>query len=246
MHRRDESGKALKDEYFCTVCGNHLPGNEISWAGRVEYAHVPSVAMARYAKAFAKHDPTGFEQFKAQLKTGEKTVNAATLFPHDCLRTVKAGQAEIADRQFEAMPDYIGASERRIMALVDTSSSMNQSLAGGSVTAMEVAISLGLYCSDRVGPDNPFYRKYMEFSTHPSYIDWAGSSFSRTCRQRRGYIGSTNIQACLDYLLSTARTFGVSPDRMITTLLILSDMQFDSHTVDRGRYGSSQLACVGT
>jgi hypothetical protein len=217
----------------------------------INYAHVPSVAMARYTKAFGKHDPEGFESFKSKLEKGEATVNAATLFPHDCLRTARSGDSRIADQQFAAMPDYIPVTERRIMGLVDVSASMNSSVSSGSISCKDVAMSLGLYCSDRVGEGNPFYRKYMEFSTEPTFVDWQNNTFSESCHPHGNYMGSTNIEACLRYILSVGQMFSATRDQMINTLLILSDMQFDQHTQGQDPTGQMTycgygVACTGT
>ena len=214
-----------------------------NWAG-INYQHVPSVAMARYTKAFGRHDPTGFEAFKHKLTQGEAKVNAGVLFPHDCVRTAAKGDAQIADQQFAALPDYIPENEN-IMCLVDTSYSMVASVAGGSVHRIDVAVALGLYCSDRLGEDNPLYRQYMEFQSFPEFVDWRDRSFSDQVRCHDGYIGSTNIQAVLDFILRRGQGLGVTPDQMIKTLVILSDMQFDSHTTD-GSQGGYGVGCEGT
>lgn len=249
LHPKDLDGKRVKATYFCSTCGAARTG-PLPWTD-ITYSQVPSVAMARYTNCFSRHDPTGFQQFKDNLEEGKAKVNASVLYPHDCLRTAQHGDTTIADQQFKAMPDYIPATTRRIMSLVDVSASMGQSVAGGSVTAMDVAIALGLYCSDRLGQDNPFYRKYMEFSDTPTFVDWRSKTFHESAHNQGHYIGSTNIQAVLDYLLSMARMFTVNPDQMINTLLILSDMQFDCHTdTESSRlYGYSygyNIACEGT
>jgi hypothetical protein len=116
------------------------------------------------------------------------------------------------------------------MCLVDTSGSMCAAVAGGTVMRIDVSVSLGLYCSDRLGKANPLYRKYMEFSDSPSFKNWAGKKFSEACSEQDGYCGSTNIKAALDYLLAFAQKQKIKPEYMINTLLILSDMQFDQAT----------------
>jgi hypothetical protein len=60
----------------------------------------------------------------------------------------------------------------------------------------------------------------MEFSDTPTFVDWRGKTFSESAREQGHYIGSTNIQAVLNYLLSMAKMFSVTPDQMINTLLV--------------------------
>ena len=40
----------------------------------INYSHVPSLAAARYQKAFNKHDPVGYGEYKAKLASGDFTV----------------------------------------------------------------------------------------------------------------------------------------------------------------------------
>jgi hypothetical protein len=88
----------------------------------------------------------------------------------------------------------------------------------------------------------------MEFSTDPLVVDWTGKKFSTACRQHRGYVGSTNIQAALDKILSMALKSHVKKDQMINSLIIVSDMQFDQYTEDpdQNTFFSGGTACTGT
>jgi hypothetical protein len=199
----------------------------------IEYPKVPSVAMARYTKAFGLHDPVGFAKFKEKLETGEAKVNASVLFPHDCVRTAYEGDTKIANAQFDALPDYMENKKNRIMCLCDSSYSMS-SIVGGSVQAVHVSTGLSLYCSDRVGSDNPFYRKFMEFQTESHLTDWKGKTFSEAVRDFNGAVGSTRIDKALNSILAFAKMFNATNDQMPTCLLILSDMQFHQGTTGNG------------
>lgn len=200
------------------------------WNG-IEYSHVPSVAMARYTNAFAKHDADRFQEFKNKVQRGEAKINAGALFPHDCVMTVFYGDSQTANLQFAALPDFIKTDEK-IIAISDTSGSMSQYI-GGSRNLMAVHISqaLALYCSDRIGKGSPFYRKFIGFCSESKFKDWERMSFSQAVRDHRifdGAVGSTRIDTALDLILTTARTFSIPDNMMPTMLLILSDMQFHS------------------
>jgi len=244
MRVRDEKGEPVENQYRCSVCGTEREG-PVSWADLFNYAHVPAYAMKRLSrKAFTRHDAEGFKKYKEALVKGETEIKASVLFPHDCLHTAKTGDTVIADQQFKALPNFMEGTDRRIMPLVDTSSSMHGAVAGGSVSRMDVSIALGLYCSDRLGKANPFYRKYMEFTSTPTFVDWQREPFHEACHNRGGWVGSTNIQAALDYILSMAQMFNATPEQMVNCLLILSDMQFDRHQSGRSPFG--EVACEGT
>lgn len=226
MHCRVD-GVVVENAYFCENCKAHRDG-PITWK-TIDYSHVESKCMASSNKAFLLHDPQGFAAYKDALIKGETDIKASVLFPHDCLRSALSGDPDIADAQFAALPNYMEESGERIMAICDTSGSMASAVAGGSLTCLDVSKALGLYCSDKLGITNPFYRMYMEFSSEPVLINWRGKKFHDQASKHTGDIASTNIQKTLDFLLDMAMLFGVTPDKMISTILLLSDMQFDKH-----------------
>jgi len=208
------------------IVEQHMCGR--AW-GKIVYSHVPSVAMARYTKAFGRHDESRFTAFKAAVVKGEAKINASVLFPYDCLRTARSGDQTIADEQFRALPDYMQGTDYKIFPIADCSGSMSTPVSSGSsVTMMDVARSLALYCSDRMPKDSPFWRKYLEFSDSYNLIDWASLTFSQAARVPLGMCGGTNIEATLMGILSTAKTYKVAKENMPNVLLILSDMQFNS------------------
>ena len=200
---------------------------------------VPSVAMARYNNAFVKHDTVRFNQWKESLSKPdtENKVKATVLYPHDVVRTLLSdanlvnGNSLMANAQFDALPDYIGGTDQRIMAICDFSGSMEGTAVSGSATAMDASLGLGLYCSDRLGKDNPFYRRFIPFSETSCLADWRNETFSISANKyRNGYCGGTNIRAALDRILDAAKLFNATKDQIPNTLLIISDMQFDQGT----------------
>ena len=206
------------------------------WNG-IEYSNVPSVAMARYTNAFNKHDEDGMLKFKGDLESGETTINASVLFPHDCVRTSLNGDTVIADAQFDALPNYMETDEN-IIVLCDTSGSMETNI-GGSVEAVHVSTGLALYCSGKMPKESPFHKKFIQFESESKYSDWNGMSFSQALQSGsifNGAVASTRIDKALDLILSTANMFKVSDDNMPKMLLICSDMQFTDATRE-GYYG---------
>ena len=120
------------------VCEQKMCARE--WDSIV-YPHVPSVAAGRYQKAFLKHDPKGYADYKAKLVTGEAKINASVSYPYDVIRSLKNGDRDVAIAQWNALPNYLDGSDENIMPVVDVSGSMT-SVASGSVTALDVAVSL--------------------------------------------------------------------------------------------------------
>jgi hypothetical protein len=204
---------------------------------KVNYNHVPSVASARYANAFKKHDETRYNEWRESLASPESVnkVNAEVLLPHDIVRMVQHCYGDdpavvnaLAEAQLKAIPNYMEKTNKRIMSILDFSGSMSSVNVAGSVTALDVALGLGLYCSEKVGSNNPFYRAVIPFSTNSKLVSWKGMSLVAAINKiPNGYCGSTDIKQALKVLLDAGKFFNATNDQMPNVLLILSDMQFD-------------------
>jgi len=202
----------------------------------INYEHIPSVAMARYTRAFGKNDEERFMKYKESLKKGEAKVHANVLFPHDCVRTVHSGDSEIANAQFNALPNYIEDTDEKIICISDTSGSMN-TIIGGIIRAMDVSQALALYCSAKMSEKSPFYKKFIGFCSEGRFKDWNGMTFSEAISNRSVFdraAGGTRIDKALMLLLETAKFFKLPQELMPTMLLILSDMQFHSGVEGKG------------
>jgi len=223
-----EEGKFRK--LLANIRKNHIVEHKMStrrW-NEIDYHTVPSLAMARYTNAFKNNDTERFEKYMEDLKNGKTTVNADVLFPHDCVRTALNGQDEIADAQFESLPNYMEGTNERVITICDTSGSMSINVAG-SIRAVEVSQGLALYCSSKLSEDNPFYKKFIGFCSESEFKDWNGLRFSDAIEHRNIFdraIGATRIDLALKSILHMAKFFNLSSDQMPTTLLIVSDMQF--------------------
>lgn len=193
----------------------------------IEYGHVPSVAMSRYTKAFAKNDSLRFAQFKDKVVTGDAKVNASTLYPHDCVRTVRYGDREMGELQFEALPNFL-ADESRIMVIADTSGSMDVTVSG-MVRAVDVSQGLALYCSAKMPKDSPFYKRFIGFSCEGHFVDWREKTFAQAIFDRSIFnraVGTTRIDQALNTILNMAIEKDIPQMFMPDTLMIVSDMQF--------------------
>ncbi|MFA7219195.1 MAG: DUF2828 family protein [Synergistaceae bacterium] len=228
---------------------------EQKW-GEINYNHVPSVAMARLTNAFSARDYERFCIWKESLSdpNSKNKINASVLFPHDCIRTLRAELGNkfnggcyhwsydrnngeevyedslIANAQFEALPNFMEENEMRIMPICDFSGSMVTPISeGNTIQLIDICMGLGLYCSDRVGKDNPFYRKFIPFSNDSRLVSWKDDTFSVAVQKHNdGFCGITNIRSALDQILSAGELFGATNDQMPNCLLIFSDMQWDS------------------
>lgn len=210
----------------------------------IDYSKVPSVAMARYTRAFDKQDNARFQRYKAALTSGETTVNADVLFPHDCIRTALNGDSDIAEAQFNALPNFLEGTDEKIMVICDTSGSMN-SIVGGSVKAVHVSQGMALYCSSRVPENSPFYKRFIAFGSEGKFVDWRKHTFKTALRDGRvfnGAIASTRIDKALNLILKIATERNIRQELMPTSLLIVSDMQFSAGATGDGGWDSQGLS----
>ena len=214
------------------------------WSGIV-YPHVPSVAAGRYQKAFLKHDPAGYAKYKEKLVSGEAKINASVAYPYDVIRSLNNGDTTVANAQWKALPNYLEGSDENILPVVDVSGSMSGVAVSGSVTAMDVSISLGLYLSERMG--GVFKDQFVTFSATPALQKVTGTLKQRYDQMSRSEWGmNTDIHAVFKLILTAGVKHKVPQSEMPTKVLILSDMEFDACvTADvsggassRGRYHS--------
>ncbi len=193
---------------------------------KITYDHVPSVAAARYQKAFGKHDPSGYSTYRTKLATGDATVNAAAVYPYDVIKSLEHGDSAVAVAQWKALPDYLAGSKENILPVVDVSGSMKTSKIGKTLDCMDVAISLGLYISER---NKGLYQdSFITFSAAPELVTLRGNLQQRYDQLRTAnWQQNTNLQAVFETILDAAVQNKIDAAAMPTMLLILSDMEFD-------------------
>jgi hypothetical protein len=189
----------------------------------INYEHVPSLAMSRYGKTFGKHSPDKFGEYINSLQKGEVKINTGAVYPYDVIKALFKNPA--AEEQWNSLPNYLQNNSERILPLVDVSGSMGSSC-GGNLTCMDIAISLGLYISER--NQGPFKDHFITFSAKPQLQHLVGSLKDRFNQMSNADWGmNTNIEAAYKLILTQAAKHNVPQDEMPTQILILSDMEFD-------------------
>ena len=216
------------------VVETQMSGND--W-DNINFSHVPSVAHARYRKAFGRHGDT-YAEYVSKLVKGDASVkiNANAIFPHDVLKgRITAGtwnrqawsktELDVIEAQWAALPNFIG--DASVLPLVDVSGSM-ECAAGkkGSTTCLEVAVSLGLYFADK--NKGKFKDCFLNFSSDPDLLKLTGNINQKIDQMVTSSWGmSTDLHKAFDKILSTAVNANVPADEMPKTLVIFSDMNFD-------------------
>lgn len=200
--------------------------------GNITYSHVPSVAAVRYMKAFRKHDAVRYGEYLESVKKGEQKINTSVTFPHDVIRALRNGESEGADVVWDKLPDYVPEG-KNFLPIVDSSGSMLTAISG-KVTALDIAVGLGIYLSQRNKGD--FKDLILQFAGQPKLYKSSGSLSQRY----ESVIGShwdmsTNLQGAFEEILRHANKHKVSQKDMPQTLIILSDMEFNSCVRDASK-----------
>jgi hypothetical protein len=200
----------------------------------INFSHVPSVASARYKKAFNRHTPKFAEYVNALVK-GDPTVkvNAAAVYPYDVLKGVinhyglSLGKTELDHvvAQWDALPNYVGSAN--ILPLVDVSGSMTCPAGKNSgTTCLDVAVSLGLYLADK--NQGKFKDTFLTFSSKPDLVTLKGNVVQKAQQMVKSHWEmGTDLHAALNKILDVAVKGNVPQAEMPEMLLILSDMQFN-------------------
>lgn len=196
----------------------------------IDLEKVPSLAQARYKNAFKRHIPQKQTEFVAAVQKGEAKVNTAAVYPYDVMKMLSCGYASTAKDEtgmaqimWDALPNYITGGD--IIPLIDVSGSM-QTPVGNSTTAMDVAVSLGLYCSEK--QSGAFKNMFVTFTDDAKLMTVAGSLATKLSTILSApWGGSTNLQSAFKNILNVAVKGKVPADQMPKYLLVLSDMEFN-------------------
>jgi hypothetical protein len=192
---------------------------------RINFAHVPSQAFAKYRDAFARHQPDRFNAFLERVESGEEDVHAGAIHPHEIARkllgyatpsTVRAMNAQWKSLPRQDTPDGT-------LVVADVSASMNT----GDGVPMQVSVSLALYFAEQL--QGPFENVVVTFSEKPKFFRVpSGTLEEKMCAIRdMNWDMNTNLEAVFDLMLMRAKRAELADEEMPKNILIISDMQFD-------------------
>lgn len=204
----------------------------------IEFDKIPSKAGLVYKNAFARRDIIA-KKYERFAKDKTTKVNASTLYPYEVVAkatqhmgwgwggyslNISEVDRAMINKYWENLPDYLDGKDCSMMCVVDTSGSMVRSDAAAPIN---VAISLGLYCAERIG--GPFKNHYISFSARPQLIKTEGVDFVDKVHRiyRTNLCENTNLPAVFDLLLTTAKRPGVKESDIPKTIVVISDMEID-------------------
>ncbi len=198
---------------------------------KIDYSKLPSLASSRYQKSFNKNDNERYNEYKKCLQDGTAKVNAGAVYPYDIVKSINmGGDTIVSEKQWESLPNWMEGSVERILPVVDVSGSMCVEVGGNpNLSCMDVAVSLGMYISER--NEGSFKDAFITFSNNPQLQYLTGSLSERLLQLRRAdWAMSTDLEAVFNLILHQAKMNNVPEGNMPTKILILSDMQFNQAT----------------
>lgn len=183
----------------------------------IDFSAVPSKAMLKYRSAFHRNTDK-FLEYIQSVKDGAQKINARTLYPHEIVTKLQFSTPD-ETKVLEALWENLPSFEGDVLCMVDVSGSMTG-------LPMEVAISLGLYVSER---SSAFKNTFLTFSETPELVTLPEGSLSTKVRFMRrcnwGY--NTDITKAFKLILDSAVKHNISQEEMPERLIVFSDMEFD-------------------
>lgn len=230
-------------------------------AGRwdeIEFDKIPSRAGMIYKNAFARHD---LERMKSEknvqtyadfAKDKNTKVNAKALYPYEVVKKAmeysggawgyyynhgyKDQDLNNTDRlminkYWDNLADYFKGCSFNGICVADTSGSMYGD-------PLAVALSIAMYCAER--NTGAFANHFFTFSSNPDFLEIQGVDFVDKVKRMSGadWGGSTNIEAVFNEMLAVAKANHCSQDEIPASVIIISDMEFDSCVVGGARNSS--------
>ena len=194
--------------------------------GEIDYPSVPSRAMLNYRKAFMRNDEKRFNSYLESLFREEEEVkiNSSTLYPYDIIEKYLYSGIDQADpvleAQWAALPEYVEGNER-FLVMADVS---------GSMSGRPIATSIGLAIYFAQRNKGPFVNHFMTFSSRPELVEIKGDTLPEKIRYivNKDWEMNTDLEAAFNLLLESAVRYNVPQEEMPTSIVVITDMEFDS------------------
>lgn len=185
--------------------------------GEIDYGKIPSQAFNKYKKAFYRNDQSRFEAFFTEKP---EQIKSDTLFPYQLYESrQKRENTKVIDAQWNNLPNYVGDG-KSFLPVCDVSGSM-------SGQPMAISVSLWVYLSER--NKSSFKDAFITFSERPTMQYLKGTVSQRFSQLERAHWDmNTDLVKVFSLILDTAVRDNLTQADMPDSILIISDMEFDS------------------
>lgn len=200
--------------------------------GEINYQGVTSKANLIYRNAFMRHDEERRSKYLEDLSNGDVKINAGKMYLYDIVSKYKNKWDVEADETLEALWDAqeVPKDYNDILVVRDGSGSMTTSAFGTSVSVLDIADALTIYTTQH--NKSEYYKdKFITFSSKPEIVDL---STCNTLRDKLSVLDeyddwfTTDVESVFDLILDTSVKNKVDAKDLPSTVLVVSDMQFNS------------------
>ena len=231
-------GMSLKD--YRKYCTRHTKVIESQMCrgewDQINYSHVPSQAFRKSRKAFERNDSERFHAFLSAVESGEKSVNSGAIYPHETIIETMdrnfsgwSGHSEVykirsEEAQWKSLPNFFPEDTCTTLVVADTSGSMTSGSA--SVAPIHIALSLALYCAERL---TGVWKDHFVSFSREAKLQYVPSNLSVAERiaNIESIVQDTNLYSVFKLILDTAKANNLTDSQLPKQLLIISDMQFN-------------------
>lgn len=213
----------------------------------IQYDKIPSKAGLLYKNAFKRHDIAGYSAFLSAVASGEKKINAGTLYPYEFPRELETKGYSLSesdktamDLMWKALPNYVNSGDNALV-LADVSGSMSFTYGASTVKPIWVSVSLAIYFAQK--NTGKFKDNFLVFDSTAQLAEIKSKNFIdayNEVRRSTSWCGSTNLQSAFDVILNTAVANDISEAEMPKKIIIISDMQFDEAIGDNTNFEAIQ------
>lgn len=188
----------------------------------------------KYANAFNNRIPEKWNNYLDDVSQNKKEIKSSTLYPYDIVHKVRMNlesdwnsSDNVYDELWKALPNYSDDKRINSLCVVDTSGSMYTQIGKSSIEALDVAISLGLYISERV--NSVFKNNFLTFSKNPKLQTVIGSTLTQKIMnmESANWGMNTDLEKTFRLILDIAIKNNLSQEDIPEKLIVISDMQFD-------------------
>lgn len=201
----------------------------------IDYNAVPSKANLKYNDAFLRNDEARRREFLNKLVVGDKTVkiNSSVNFPHEIVaKYIGSWYHESYNEGLEQLWKNLKPCEglKDTIVVRDGSCSMCCRIGHTNVSALQVSTALAIYCSQYT--NDAFKDKFITFSRYAELIDLSrcGSLYSKIqeCYDKDD-CSNTDLANVFNLILRTAVDHNMKQEDIPSTVLVVSDMEFDGN-----------------
>lgn len=188
------------------------------------YSQIPSLAMAKYNKAFKRNDEDRYSKYLQDVQEGKAKINTQVLTPFDIIRKIQVenNEVEALNTMWNNLPNLFGEDSIDAIVACDVSGSMS----GNPIC---ISIGLAIYIAQR--NKGRFHNHFIDFCGDSRLHELPNNASIKelydlvisSSRDMNTNIESVMVNAILETLIKNK----IPKEECPKYVIIISDMEFD-------------------